>query len=116
MSTLEKNLNKSADAMPEKSPLSLQIDLKKFEKATEEEKRQQDVMSESVSFFKDGMRRLMKNPLAVGSIIVLLVIILAIIIVPHLIPYSYSQIITVNGQRDKTAANMAPFQYSMWST
>ena len=42
--------------MPEKSPLSLQIDLKKFEKATEEEKRQQDVMSESVSFFKDGMR------------------------------------------------------------
>jgi oligopeptide transport system permease protein len=112
MSTLEKNLNKSADAMPEKSPLSLQIDLKKFEKATEEEKRQQDVMSESVSFFKDGMRRLMKNPLAVGSIIVLLVIILAIIIVPHLIPYSYSQIITVNGQRDKTAANMAPFQYS----
>ena len=112
MSTLEKNLNKSADAMPEKSPLSLQIDLKKFEKATEEEKRQQDVMSESVSFFKDGMRRLMKNPLAVGSIIVLLVIILAIIIVPHLIPYSYSQIITVNGPRDQTAANRAPFQYS----
>lgn len=27
-------------------------------------------------------------------------------------PYSYSQIITVNGRRDKTASNMAPFQYS----
>ena len=65
MSTLEKNLNKDINAMPEKSPLSLQIDLKKFEKATDEEKKQQEVMSESVSFFKDGMRRLMKNPLAV---------------------------------------------------
>ena len=52
----------SIDQMPKKSPLSFQVDLKKFEKATDEEKRQQDVMSESVSFFKDGMRKLMKNP------------------------------------------------------
>lgn len=44
----------SIDQMPKKSPLSFQVDLKKFEKATDEEKRQQDVMSESVSFFKDG--------------------------------------------------------------
>ena len=44
----------SMDQMPKKSPLSFQVDLKKFEKATDEEKRQQDVMSESVSFFKDG--------------------------------------------------------------
>ena len=58
---------KNIDEMPKKSPLSLQIDLKKFEKATEEEKKQQDVMSESVSFFRDGMRKLMRNPLAVLS-------------------------------------------------
>lgn len=100
------------DKMPKKSPLSFQIDLKKFEKATDEEKRQQDVMSESVSFFKDGMRKLMKNPLAMGSIVVLILIIATILIVPHVVPYKYSQIITVNGSRDKTAANMAPFQYS----
>lgn len=106
------NQNKNIDEMPKKSPLSMQIDLSKFEKATEEEKRQQDVMSESVSFFKDGMRKLMKNPLAVGSIVVLCVIILMILIVPHVVPYSYSQIITVNGKRDKSASNMAPFQYS----
>mgnify|MGYP001092309022 FL=1 len=79
---------------------------------SEEEKRQQDVMSESVSFFKDGMRKLMKNPLAVGSIIVLIVIIAMILIVPHVVPYKYSQIITVNGSRDKAAGNMAPFTYS----
>ena len=64
------------------------------------------------SFFKDGMRKLMKNPLAVGSIIVLIVIIAMILIVPHVVPYKYSQIITVNGSRDKAAGNMAPFTYS----
>ena len=69
-------------------------------------------MSESVSFFKDGMRKLMKNPLAVGSIIVLILIIGSILIVPHVVPYGYSEIITVDGKRDKTAANMAPFEWS----
>ena len=49
------------ETMPKKNPLSMQIDLSKFEKATDEEKAQQDVMSESTTFFKDGMRRLMKN-------------------------------------------------------
>ena len=68
-------MKKDIDTMPKKAPLSFQIDLKKFEKATDEEKKQQDVMSESVSFFRDGMRKLMKNPLAVGSIIVLILII-----------------------------------------
>ena len=48
--------------MPKKNPLSLQIDLQKFEKATEEEKKQADVMSESTSFFRDGMRKLRRNP------------------------------------------------------
>ena len=98
--------------MPEKSPLSFQIDLKKFEKATDDEKRQQDVMSESVSFFKDGMRKLMKNPLAVGSIIALLLIVVMIVVVPHIVPYGYSEIVSVNGKRDKEATNMAPFEYS----
>lgn len=106
------NTNANLDQMPKKNPLSFQIDLNKFEKATDKEKRQQEVMSESSTFFKDGMRKLMKNPLAVASIIALILIILMIIITPKVVPYSYSQIITVNGKRDKTAANMAPFQYS----
>jgi len=97
---------------PKKNPFSLQVDVSKFEKATDEEKRQQDVMSESTTFFKDGMRKLMKNPLAVGSIIVLVLIVLTIIIAPMVVPYSYSDIIKVNGKRDKTAKNLAPFEYS----
>ena len=69
-------------------------------------------MSESTTFFKDGMRKLMKNPLAVGSIIVLILIILMMIVTPHVVPYTYSQIITVDGKRDTGAKNLKPFQYS----
>jgi len=88
-----------------KNPLSTQINLNKFSLATEDEKKQQDVMSESITFFKDGMRRLMKNPLAVFSIIVIVLLILTIIIAPMIVPYSYDQII-------KGASNLSPFTFS----
>ena len=97
---------------PKKQILSAQIDLSKFERATDEEKRQQDVMSESTSFFKDGMRKLFKNPPAVLSIVVLAAIILTIIIAPMIVPYGYEEILSVNGKRDKGAKNLAPFTYS----
>jgi oligopeptide transport system permease protein len=98
--------------VPKKSFLSLQVDPKMFEKATDDEKRQQDVMAESTTFFKDGMRRLMKNPLAVMSMIILAVVILILIFAPIVVPYDYDEIITVEGVRDKGAANLAPFEYS----
>lgn len=93
-----------------KAPFSAQIDLSKFNmkdfsKATEEEKRQQEVMGESTTFFKDGMRRLRKNPLAVGSIIILVLLILTIIFAPKIVPYGYADIV-------KGAQNLGPFQYS----
>ena len=97
---------------PKKQILSAQIDLSKFERATDDEKRQQDVMSQSTSFFKDGMRKLFKNPLAVASIIVLVAIIITIIVAPMIVPYGYEEILSVNGKRDKGAKNLAPFTYS----
>ena len=100
------------NGMPKKSPFSLQINLQKFNKATEEEKRQQDVMSESTTFFKDGMRRLFKNKLAVASIVVLAFIILVIVVAPVIVPYGYAEILSIEGKRDKTAKNLAPFTYS----
>ena len=78
----------------------------------EEEKAQAVVMRESTTFFKDGMRKLRKNPLAMGSLIVLALIILLIVFAPKFVPYSYDQMITVDGKRDKTAKNLAPFTYS----
>ena len=100
------------DNFPKKQILSMQLDLSKFEKATDEEKRQQDVMSESTTFFKDGMRKLFKNPLAVASIIILICIIITIIVAPMIVPYRYDEILSVNGKRDKGAKNLAPFTYS----
>ena len=98
--------------MPKKQILSAQIDLKKFEKATDEEKKQQDVMSESTTFFRDGMRKLMKNPLAVLSLILLAIILITIIVAPMVVPYKYEEIMSINGKRDKGAKNLAPFTYS----
>lgn len=93
-----------------KAPFSAQIDLSKFsmqdfEKATDEEKRQQDVMGESTTFFKDGMRRLRKNPLAMGSILILALLIIVIIFAPLVVPYGYADIM-------KGSNNLAPFEYS----
>ena len=102
----------NADKLPKKNLLSLQIDLKKFEKASEAEKAQHETMRESTTFFRDGMRKLRKNPLAVMSLIVLACLVLTIVVVPMFYPYSYEQMISVNGKRDKTAKNLAPFQYS----
>ena len=104
---MEKN-----NKMPKKNLFSTQINLSKFEPATDDEKRQQDVMSESVTFFKDGMRRLFKNPLAVLSIVILSILILTIIIAPIIVPYDYDYVIRINGRKDKTAQNLAPFKYS----
>ena len=103
---------KNADQMPKKQLLSLQLDLSKFEKATDEEKAQHETLRESTTFFRDGMRKLRKNPLAVASLIVLFCLVVTIIVVPMFYPYSYEQMITVNGKRDKTAKNLAPFTYS----
>ncbi|MBQ3318005.1 MAG: hypothetical protein IJG69_08720, partial [Spirochaetales bacterium] len=114
---MDLKVRRDENGNPKKSPLSLQLNLSKFnasmfEKATEEEKRQQDVMSESTTFFKDGMKKLFKNPLAVGSIIVLGLILIIIIFAPLFVPYSYEEILSVNGVRDKGAKNLAPFTYS----
>ncbi len=100
------------NGMPKKSPFSLQLNLQKFNKATEDEKKQQDVMSESTTFFKDSMRRLLKNKLAVASMVVLILIIGIIIVAPAVVPYGYAEILSVEGKRDKGAKNLAPFTYS----
>ena len=100
------------DKMPKKNLFSSQINLSKFKPADEDEKRQKEIMSESTTFFKDGMKKLMRNPLAVGSIIVLLVLIVTIIVAPMIVPYGYEEINNVDGRRDRTAANLGPFQYS----
>ena len=102
----------SPDTAPKKKPFSLQLDPSLFEPASAAEKEQHDVMRESTTFFRDGMRRLVKNPLAMLSIAVLLILLVTILVAPMVIPYGYSEVIRVGGQRDRTTNNMRPFQYS----
>lgn len=104
--------NYNADMIPKKHLLSLQLDMKKFERASDSEKEQHETMRESTTFFRDGMRKLFKNPLAVISLIVLLLIIVTIVVAPTIVPYKYSEMVTIEGKRDKTAKNLAPFTYS----
>lgn len=100
------------DKIPKKSFASLQIDLSKFEKASDEEKAQKEIMRESTTFFRDGMHKLFHNPLAVFSIIMLLFILFIIAFAPLIVPYEYSEMIRIDGRRDRTAKNMGPFEYS----
>lgn len=89
------------------NPLSFHLDLKPedFLPATEEEKQSQVIMRESVSFWKDGMRRLLKNKVAMVSAFVIVVVMIFSFIVPAFYPYTYEQQI-------KGANNLKPMQYS----
>ena len=102
----------SEQQLPKKHLLSLQLDAKIFAPADESEKEMHTQMRAPSTFFKDGMRKLLKNPLAVGSIIVLLLLIAVILFAPLIVPYGYEEIITINGERDRGAKNLAPMTYS----
>ncbi len=98
--------------LPKKHLLSLQLDLNNFAPADESEKEMHTQMRAPSTFFKDGMRKLLKNPLAVGSLIVLLLLVAVILFAPMIVPYGYEEMITINGVRDKSAKNLAPMTYS----
>ena len=99
--------------MPKKNMLSLQLDVASFEAATEEEKRQQVRMRESTTFFKDGMRRLAKNKIAMICLCLIVLIILIVAFVPSFYPYEYSDQlgITPGQPSDASYNNLKPFEY-----
>ena len=88
-----------------KNPLSLQLNVEDFAPASNDEKKSLVVMRESVNFWKDGMRRLRKNKIAMVSLVVILLIAFMAYVLPSLWPYSYEQQI-------KGSNNLAPFEYS----
>ena len=94
--------------------LSMQVDMEDFIPATEEEKEYMVQMRESSTFFKDGVKRLLKNKVATIAFFVIVIITLAAIIVPHFWPYSYDQMLgnTPGKPMDNSYKNLAPFEYS----
>ena len=97
----------------EKKPLSLQVDLDQFIPATEEEKEYMVQMRESSTFFRDGVKRLVKNKVAFVSFIVIVLITLSSILVPMFWPYSYENQLGVTPGKpvDASFKNLHPFEY-----
>ena len=88
-----------------KNPLSFQLNADDFLPATDEEKESLVQMRDSVSFWKDSLRRLVKNKVAMVSLIFIIIIMFLSFIAPNFYPYSYEQ-------QQKGAENLRPMQYS----
>lgn len=90
-----------------KNPLSFHVNLspEDFLPASDDEKKSLVVMRESVSFWKDGLRRLLKNKIAMVSLFVIVLVMFFSFVVPSFYPYDYETQI-------KGANNLAPFEFS----
>ena len=99
--------------MMSKKPFSLHVNLDAFMPATDEEKAYMVQMRPSTTFFRDGMKRLLKNPVATISIIIILIIALSSIFIPMIWPYSYDSMLGVTPGKpvDASYTNLAPFAY-----
>lgn len=99
--------------MDKKNFFSMQVDLDMFTPATDEEKEYIVQMRESTTFFKDGVRRLMKNKVAAVSLFLVVLVTLAAIFIPMFWPYAYdAQLgITPGKPVDASYANLKPFEY-----
>ena len=69
----------------------MQLNVDDFAPASVEEKESLVIMRESVSFWKDGMRRFRRNKIAMSALIVVIIIMIFCFIVPFFYPYKYEQ-------------------------
>jgi oligopeptide transport system permease protein len=91
--------------MMKKNPLSFQLNPDDFLPATEEERKSLVQLRPSVSFWKDAMRRLRKNKIAMVSLCVILVVMIFAFVIPSFYPYKYEQQI-------KGAVYLSPMTFS----
>ena len=93
---------------------SLHIKVDDLLPATDEEKAYIVKMRPSTTFFKDGVRRLVKNKVAFISFIIIVFITICAIVIPFFWPYSYHEMLgnTPGQSVDATYNNLLPFAYS----
>lgn len=96
-----------------KNPLSMHVDLEQFIPATEKEKEYLVTMRPSSTFFKDSIKRLRKNKIAMIAFWIIAIIVLATIFVPMFWPYRYEQQLGLKPGKpvDASYANLSPFEY-----
>ena len=97
----------------EKKKFSFHVDLDSFIPASDKEKEYMVQMRPSSTFFKDGVKRLCKNKVALVSFFIIVIITLSSIILPMFWPYSYETQLGVQpgSPVDSSYNNLAPFQY-----
>ncbi len=96
-----------------KKPLTMHVDLDDFIKATDEEKECESKMRPSTTFFKDGVKRFVKNKIALVCLVAVVIITLGAVFIPMFWPYSYDQMLGIRsgGRVDRSYNNLKPFEY-----
>ena len=91
----------------------MHVNLDDFIPATGEEKEYMVQMRPSTTFFKDGVKRLLKNKIATISFILIVLITLTSIFLPMFWPYGYEQQLGQSWGKpvDPSYNNLAPFEY-----
>lgn len=96
-----------------KIPFNIQINVDDLLPASIEDKAYMVKMRPSTTFFKDGVKRLLKNKIATISLITIVIITLTSILLPIFWPYSYDQQLGISpgAPVDPSYNNLAPFEY-----
>ena len=96
-----------------KKIFSMHVDVDDFLPASAEEKEYMVQMRPSTTFFKDGVKRLLKNKIATISLIIIILVTLASIIIPVFWPYSYETMLGITPGKpvDASYNNLSPFDY-----
>ncbi len=94
--------------------LSMQVQVDDLLPASEEDKEYMVKMRPSTTAFKDGVRRLKKNKVAMVSFWVIIIITVAAVILPVFWPYKYETMLGVQPGKpvDASYNNLHPFEYS----
>jgi len=97
----------------DKKKLTLHVDVDSFLPASDTDKEYMVQMRPSTTFFKDGMKRLLRNKIATASLIIVVLVTLAAIFLPLVWPYSYEQMLGVSPGKpvDSSYSNLKPFEY-----
>ena len=96
-----------------KKIFTMHVDVEDFLPASDAEKEYMVKMRPSTTFFKDGMKRLMKNKIAAISMFLIIIIALGSILIPFFWPYKYDKMLgnTPGKPMDPSYNNLAPFEY-----
>lgn len=91
----------------------MHLDVDSFIPATDAEKEYMVQMRPSSTFFKDGVKRLLKNKVATVSFFIIVILALTCILLPMFWPYGYEEMLGMSkyGKMDASYCNLAPFEY-----